>query len=157
MGGRAFFVFLYVVVLLRLLGKRQISQLNIFDLAAIMGVANAVQNGMTMGSGNLSIGIQSVLILLLSGRLVASLLVREPKIECSLIGSPTLLISDGVMVQKNMRREMVTDSQLHVALRQHGFTKPGEVRMAVLEVDGSISIVPKGDKDCAPAGSVPLS
>jgi uncharacterized membrane protein YcaP (DUF421 family) len=143
MGGRALFMFLYLVVLFRLLGKRQIGQLNIFDLAAIMGVANAVQNGMTMGSGNLSIGIQAVLILLITGRLLASFLVREPGMETRLIGSPALLISDGEIVEPHMKREMVTESQLMATLHEHGLTKIKDVRMAVLEVDGSISIVPK--------------
>jgi uncharacterized membrane protein YcaP (DUF421 family) len=143
MGGRAFFMFVYLVVLFRLLGKRQIGQLNIFDLAAIMGVANAVQNGMTMGSGNLSIGIQAVLILLITGRILAAFLVRQPGMETRLIGSPTLLISNGEIVAEHMKREMVTESQLIAALHEHGLTKPNDVRMAVLEVDGSISIVPK--------------
>src|SRR5580658_2553063 len=112
MGGRAFFMFVYLVALFRMLGKRQIGQLNIFDLAAIMGVANAVQNGMTMGSGNLSIGIQAVLILLITGRILASFLVRQPGLETRLIGSPALLISDGAVVAEHMKRELVTDSQL---------------------------------------------
>lgn len=157
MGGRAFFMFLYLVVLLRLLGKRQIGQLNIFDLAAIMGVANAVQNGMTMGSGNLSIGIQAVLILLLSGRLLAAFLVKEPHLECRLIGTPSLLISDGNVVEANMKRELITESQLTASLHEHGLTRPQEVRMAVLEVDGSISIVPKGDGPEAACDSIRLT
>ena len=147
MGGRAFFMFVYLVVLFRLLGKRQIGQLNIFDLAAIMGVANAVQNGMTMGSGNLSIGIQAVLILLITGRILAAFLVRQPGLETRLIGSPALLISDGDIVEEHMKRELVTESQLMAALHEHGLTKTNDVRMAVLEVDGSISIVP-ADRGC---------
>ena len=142
MGGRAFFMFVYLIILFRLLGKRQIGQLNIFDLAAIMGVANAVQNGMTMGSGNLSIGILAVLVLLLTGRLLASFVTREPRIENRIIGSPAILMSDGKMLKENMRRELVTEDQLLATMREHGLTKPGDVRMAVLEVDGSISIVP---------------
>lgn len=145
MGGRAFFMFVYLVVLFRLLGKRQIGQLNIFDLAAIMGVANAVQNGMTMGSGNLSVGIQAVLILLITGRLLAAFLVKQPGIENRMLGTPTLLISDGEFLEQNMRREMITESQLLATMRAHGLTRPNDVRMAVLEVDGSISIVPNED------------
>jgi uncharacterized membrane protein YcaP (DUF421 family) len=144
MAGRAFFMFAYLVVLFRLLGKRQIGQLNIFDLAAIMGVANAVQNGMTMGSGNLSVGIQAVLVLLLTGRVLSTLLVKQPGIENRMIGSPTLLISDGKLLEDNMHRELVTESQVLAALREHGLTKREDVRMAVLEVDGSISIIPRG-------------
>jgi uncharacterized membrane protein YcaP (DUF421 family) len=143
MGGRAFFMFVYLVVLFRLLGKRQIGQLNIFDLAAIMGVANAVQNGMTMGSGNLSIGIQAVLILLITGRMLAMFLVRQPGMETHLIGSPAVLVSNGEIVEEQMKRELVTESQLMAALHEHGLTKTKDVRIAVLEVDGSISIVPK--------------
>jgi len=146
MGGRVFFMFLYLVILFRLLGKRQIGQLNIFDLAAIMGVANAVQNGMTHGSGNLSTGIQGVLIMLIAGRCLAMLFVRDPNLEARFVGSPAILISNGVVSTKVMHREMVSGDQLMAALRQHGLIRYEDVRMAVLEIDGTISIVPAEKK-----------
>jgi len=143
MAGRAFFMFLYLIVLFRLLGKRQIGQINIFDLAAIMGVANAVQNGITMGSGNLSVGINAALILLLTCRAVAALLVRFPILESRVIGSPTVLVSNGKAITANMNHEMITRDQLLAVMRSHGLQDVKDVRVAVLEVDGTISIVPR--------------
>lgn len=157
MAGKVFFMFVYLVILFRLLGKRQTGQLNIYDLAAIMGVSNAVQNGMTLGSGNLSVGIVAVLVLLICGRVVTALIVRAPKLQQRLIGSPTLLISDGQMLEDNMRREQVTADEVLAALHEHGLQDPKEARMAVLEIDGSISIVPRGDGKQPPCEEVRLT
>lgn len=142
MAGRATFMFLYLVVLLRLLGKRQLGQLNIFDLAAIMGVANAVQNGITMGSGNLSVGIDAALILLLICRISAAIVARSPLLEAKISGTPTILVRDGQMIEQSMRRELISQEILEAVLRQHGLMKAEQVKLAVLEVDGAISIIP---------------
>jgi len=142
MAGRAFFMFVYLIMLLRALGKRQLGQLNLFDLAAIMGVANAVQNGITMGSGNLSVGIEAALVLLITCRVAAAIMIRAPKLHDTLLGTPTILINSGKVQEASMRKELVSHEVLNAAMRQHGLVRADQVRLAVLEVDGSISIVP---------------
>jgi uncharacterized membrane protein YcaP (DUF421 family) len=128
---------------LRLLGKRQIGQMNIYDLAMVMALANAVQNAMTNGSGNLMVGIVSSGTLLLLGTLLTLIFVRLPKLEDRLVGTPTLLINDGQLLHDRMRRECITEAQLMQVMRAHGLMDPHEVMIAMLEVDGTISIVPK--------------
>lgn len=128
---------------LRLLGKRQIGQMNIYDLAMVMALANAVQNAMTNGSGNLAVGIVSASTLLLLGALLTVIFVRLPKLEDHLVGTPTLLVNDGQILQDHMRRECVTEAELLQVLREHGLTDVREIMIAMLEVDGTISIVPK--------------
>ena len=142
-AARTFLVLLFIVVGLRLLGKRQIGQMNIYDLALVMAIANAVQNAMTHGNGNLSVGIVSSGTLLLVGWALTFVFVRLPKLEERVIGTPTLLVNEGHILEDHMRREQVTHEILMSVMRQHGITDIKQVLMAVLEVDGSISIVPQ--------------
>jgi len=98
---------------------------------------------MTHGSGNLSVGVVSAGTLMLLGLAITRLFVRLPKLEERVVGSPTLLIHDGEYIPEHMRRERITPDMVMMVLRQHGLTDPREVLMAVLEVDGSISILPR--------------
>src|SRR5215472_6772889 len=80
---------------LRLIGKRQIGQMNIYDLALIMALANAVQNAMTGGKGDLSVGLVSAGTLLVIGWILSMLFLRLPKLEERVIGTTTVLIHEG--------------------------------------------------------------
>jgi len=128
---------------LRLLGKRHVSPMNVCDLAFIMALANAVQNAMTNGKGDLSVGVASAGTLLFLGWLATRLFLRMPSLEARIIGTPTVLIHDGHIEKRNMRREHVTMRELMQAIRSHDLTDSCEVHLAVLEVDGNINIVPK--------------
>ncbi|HTQ08536.1 MAG TPA: YetF domain-containing protein [Fimbriimonadaceae bacterium] len=136
-------VLIVLFLAFRLLGKRQVGQLNIYDLAMIMALANAVQNAMTAGKGDLRVGITSAATLLLVGAALTKLLVRSKRTERLLIGMPTVIVNRGKVLKHRMRRERVTKEELLAAIRQHGLQSPTQVKMAVLEVDGSLSVVPK--------------
>ncbi len=136
-------VLLVLVIAFRLLGKRQTGQINIYDLAMIMALANAVQNSMTGGLGDLRIGIFCSAALLLIGWVVSRLFLKNEKAERLVLGVPTVLINRGLVLEARMRRERVTREELLATIRQHGLQKPSQVQLAVLEIDGSISIVPK--------------
>ena len=145
-SARTAIVMLFLIMGIRLFGKRQIGQVNIYDLALIMALANAVQNAMTGGKGHLSVGIVSAGTLIVIGYLFTRLFLRVPKLETHICGSPTILLSEGKLLPDRLHRECVTESQLQMVMRQHSLTKYSEVELAVLEVDGSISIVPRPDK-----------
>jgi uncharacterized membrane protein YcaP (DUF421 family) len=68
---------------------------------------------------------------------------REPGARRALLGEPRVLVSDGTVLEQSLAHEEVTEDELSAAIREHGFEGPGDVRLAVLEVDGTISIVPK--------------
>ena len=140
---RTVLVVVVLIVGLRLSGKRELGQMNIYDLALIMALANAVQNAMTGGNGNLSVGFVSAGALIVVGKLLSKLFVRSSRWEARIVGTPALVVYEGKMVEANLRREHITKEQVMMALRQHGLTDPDEVEMAVLEVDGSLSVVPK--------------
>jgi uncharacterized membrane protein YcaP (DUF421 family) len=79
-----------------------------------------------------------------SAWLLSLVLRRRPGLEKRLVGEPTLLVRDGTVLTNRLRRARVTSDELDEACRQHGITGPGDAALAVLEVDGSISVVPQG-------------
>ena len=157
LAARTAIIFIVMVVGLRLLGKRQIGQMNLYDLATIMALSNAVQNSMTSGTGNLTTGIVCAGTLLVLGRIATIAFVREPRLESSLCGTPSVVINDGKLVEDHMRREGITEDELIAALRQHGLSSPTQARMAVLEIDGTLSVVPfePGQSPTPPSGPSP--
>jgi uncharacterized membrane protein YcaP (DUF421 family) len=132
-----------LIIGFRLFGKREATQLNVYDLAMLMALANAVQNAMTAGLGNLPIGLTASTTVVVGAWAVSRLLVRQPALEARVVGTPTVLVHKGKLIPQALRRQNVTRAELEEALRQHGLQTPSDAALAVLEVDGSISIVPK--------------
>ena len=146
-GVRAALMMAFLFVGFRLLGKRMAAQMNIYDLAMIMAVSNAVQNAMTGGRGELQVGLYTSTSVILLAYFVTRLFAKVPKLEERVIGKPTLIINNGVLLSDRLRREHLTEDEVMEALRQHGLTSPSEAKLAVFEVDGSISVVPKESGD----------
>jgi len=141
--GKTAVVVLYLFLGYRLLGKRQVAQFNLYDLAAIIAIANAVQNAMTRGKGDLVIGLVCSGTLILIGWVFTRFMVKLPATQNLVFGTPTIILSDGKVLEDRMHRECVTPEELETAMRQYGLCEPSEVALAVLEIDGAISIVPK--------------
>jgi uncharacterized membrane protein YcaP (DUF421 family) len=138
-------VMVLLVVGFRVLGKREAAQLNLYDLAMLMALANAVQNAMTGGLGNLPVGLATSSTLLVGAWAFTRLVVRRPKLEARFVGTPVLLVHDGRVLPRQLRRNLVSPEELSEACRQHGILSPEQCAAAVLEVDGSISIVAGAD------------
>jgi uncharacterized membrane protein YcaP (DUF421 family) len=139
---RTAIVFVLLVVAVRGTGKRQTGEMNVHDLLLVLVLANAVQNAMTMGNGHLTVALVSSGTLLLLGWLLAVLLRRHPAWQPVLLGTPTILVERGRLIRQNMKREGVTETDLLGAVRQQGLLDLGGVKLAVLEIDGSISVIP---------------
>ena len=143
LAAKTAIVMLFLFIAFRLLGKRNVGQMNLYDLAMIMALANAVKNAMTAGKGNLAVGIVSSGTLLAIGWAASRFFIRSPKTESLLLGSPAVLLTDGKILKDRLVAERISKDELMTAMRMHGITDPKKVALAVLEVDGSISIVPK--------------
>ena len=137
---------MYLVVFggLRLLGKRELGQMTVFDLVVILLLANAVQNAMVGPDSSLQGGLLAAAVLLAVNYLLGYLRLRSGWWRRLIEGTPTVLIMDGRYIQAHMSREDVGREDVEEALREHGLKSAADVAIAVLEVDGSISIVPKG-------------
>lgn len=145
-AARTAIVLIAALLGFRVRGKRELGDLNLIDVVMVLLLANAVQNAMTYSKGELSIGIVSAGTLIVVGRAVHLAVVRSRRIERSMAGEPALIVSDGRLIQENMRREQVTEDELMSALREHGLDEPGKAQLVVLETDGTLSVVPRSEQ-----------
>lgn len=136
-------IYVFVLVGLRLLGTRELGQMSTYDLVLVVVIANAVQNALVGGDTTLVGGLVSALTLLLVNRAFTWLLDHFPALEHHMVGEPVVLVSDGLPCWDRMHREGVTRAELMAGLREHGVASLDDIRLAVLEVDGTISVVPK--------------
>lgn len=142
-AGKTTVIYFFLIAGLRLLGKRELGQMNIYDLILIIVLANSVQNAMVGDDTTLLGGLVAAIVLLFWNRVFAALLDRSAKIEKYMVGEPVLILNDGELITQRMHREGVTREQVLAALREHGLTSCDQAHMCVLEVDGTISVVPK--------------
>jgi uncharacterized membrane protein YcaP (DUF421 family) len=138
---------IYALVLLgvRLSGKREVGQMTPFDLTLLLLLSNAVQNAMTGPDTSLAGGAVAAGTLLVMNYLVADVAGANRRFRKLVEGQPSLLVHDGKIIEAHMAREHVTVDELHRALREHGIGGVQDVALAVLEVDGSISVLKYDD------------
>lgn len=142
-AGKTAVIYIFVIVGLRLLGTRELGQLNIHDFVLIVVISNAVQNALVGGDSTLVGGLVSALTLLILNRLSTELLDHFPSLAREMVGEPVVLVSDGQPRWESMRKEGVTREELMAGLREHGVASLDHIRLAILEVDGTISVVAK--------------
>ena len=138
---------IYLVVLLgvRLSGKREVGQMTPFDLTLLLLISNAVQNAMVGPDNSLLGGILAAVTLLGMNYFVAELSGANRRFRKLVQGSPSLLIHNGELIPMHLAREHVSMDEIDRALREHGVASVRDVSLAVLEVDGSISILKYDD------------
>lgn len=138
---RTAIIYVFVLVGIRLSGKREVGQMTAFDLVLLLLIANAVQNAMTGPDTSVTGGLVAAAALLVSNFVVTRLVWRYKKIRNLVEGTPSLLIHSGKILKENLSKEQVTVEELNQALREHGIANVSEVSQAVLEIDGSISVI----------------
>jgi uncharacterized membrane protein YcaP (DUF421 family) len=141
-AARSAIVYLAVFAGLRIAGKRELGQMTVFDLVVILLIANAVQNAMVGPDFSVQGGILAAFVLIVLNRAVALLRLQGGTWGRLIEGTPTVLVEDGELIEPHVRREGLERSELEMVVREHGVDSIGDVKLAVLETDGSISIVP---------------
>lgn len=138
-------VVIYAVLLLglRLFGKREVGQFTLFDLVLVLLVANAVQPAITGPDTSLAGGLVITATLFVVNFIVARLRSASPWFRRITVGEPTIVVREGRYIKEAMQREGLNEDECMMALREHGFADVAEVGLAVLETDGTISVVPK--------------
>lgn len=140
---RSLIIVVFLIAAFRLLGKREMATLNVYDLAMLMAVSNAVQNAMTGGRGNLAVGLATSSTVILAAWIVTRVLIRDPVLERRIIGSPTLLVHNGVLLEERCRSNRISQGEVEAACRERGVGDFSEVRSLVLEVDGTMTVIPR--------------
>jgi len=133
--------YLFIIVAIRLFGKKELAQLSIIDLVFILLISNAVQNAMVGSDSSLAGGLVAASSLFIVNYLFKYLLYKFPGLGNVVQGVELLLIYKGQINLPNIAKARITREELLEAVREHGVSEIREVDMAVLEIDGNISII----------------
>jgi uncharacterized membrane protein YcaP (DUF421 family) len=139
---RAIIVYVFLIVILRITGKRQVGQLAPFDLVLLLVLSNAVQNAMNGGDNSLTGGLISATTLVALNWFVGCATFRSKRLEQLIEGRPLILIHNGQVDYDALNSVKMTVHELKAALRAEGIAAESEVRFAVVENNGHVSVVP---------------
>ena len=134
---RPMIVYLSLVVFLRIFGKRELAQLNPFDLVVLLSLSNTVQNAMIGDDNSVSGGIIGALSLLVINWLLTRVLFRTPRLNAALEGDETVLVRHGVVDWAAAKKEALTELELRSVLHRQGYESFEEVEKLVLEPNGN--------------------
>ncbi len=140
---RPVFVYTFLVISLRLSGKRELVQLNPFDLVVLLTLSNTVQNAIIGDDNSVSGGIIGATSLLVVNYLVVRFLYDHRKLDQFVEGRPDILMRGGQIIKRNLKNELITQEQLAAAARKQGFASLSEVEECVLEPGGTLCFVGK--------------
>ncbi len=141
---RPVIVYLCLIVFLRLFGKRELAQLNPFDLVVLLSLSNTVQNAMIGDDNSVTGGIVGAFSLLAINWALMWVLYRKPRLTAALEGEASTLIEGGVVNQEELRRQGLSDEELISILNKNGFNDPADVEICKLEPNGTFYV--KGKK-----------
>src|SRR5215468_2867360 len=137
---RPILVYFFLVVALRVFGKRELAQLNPFDLVVLLSLSNTVQNAIIGNDNSLTGGLIGALGLLAMNYLVVRYLFRHRRLDQLFEGKPTTLIEHGKILKPALAKELLTRAELMTVLHRQGFDSLNEVERCVLEPGGTFHI-----------------
>ncbi len=143
---RSVSVYLFMVIALRIFGKKELSQLNTADVILILLISNSVQNAMVGSNSSLWGGIIAALALFIINFIFKKVMSNSKFIKNLVQDKPEILIHDGKIDFKTLSRLDISSDELQEAMREHGVEHYKDVKLAMFEIDGNISII-SGDTD----------
>ena len=142
---RSVSVYLFMVIALRVFGKKELSQLNTADIILILLISNSVQNAMVGSNSSLQGGLVAALVLFVLNFILKKIMYNSKTITDLVQDKPEILIHDGTIDFKALAKLQITSQELEEAIREHGVETYKEVKLAMMEIDGNISVI-SGDK-----------
>ncbi len=149
---RAALVYLFILIALRVFGKRQVGQMTQTDLIVLLVLSNILQNAMIGADNSLLGGFAGAATILIINYGVSWFSLRSNKFERWVEGTPTPVVFNGAVIEKNLKREMLTHKDLLSGLRRQGIFEISEVKLAVIEENGALSVLKRENH---PAGDPP--
>ncbi len=145
----------FLLLAFRVLGRRQLGQLTNFDLVVVLVVANTLQNAMIGPDTSLTGGLVGAATVLILNALVAAAVFASGRVERFVDGDPVIIVEDGRLRRGPMRRELITEADVTASVRQAGVERLADVRLAILEPNGTISVFPRATAQSAPPRDTP--
>jgi len=139
-------VYIFIIAAIRLFGKKELAQLSVVDLVFILLISNAVQNAMVGTNTSLVGGLVAATALFITNFGFKYLLFKFPRFNRVIQGEALLIIYEGKLNEKNVRKAQLSYQEITETIREHGVASIEEVNLAVLEVDGNISVISDGYK-----------
>ena len=140
---RPVIVYAFLVISLRLAGKRELAQLNPFDLVVLLTLSNTVQNAIIGDDNSVTGGLLGAATLLGINYLVVRFLYRHQTLERLVEGDADVLVEDGQVKEERLKQELITRAELEMAARKQGLGSLDEIERAILEPGGTISFAAK--------------
>jgi uncharacterized membrane protein YcaP (DUF421 family) len=140
---RPIFVYAFLVISLRLSGKRELVQLNPFDLVVLLTLSNTVQNAIIGDDNSVSGGIIGATSLLTVNYLVVRFLYGHKRIDQLVEGNADVLIENGAVRLDRLKKELISPTQLEAAARKQGFESLNDVQKCILEPGGNLTFIGK--------------
>jgi uncharacterized membrane protein YcaP (DUF421 family) len=144
--ARTVFMYLVIIISMRLMGKRQIGQLQPFEFAIAVMISDLAVMPLSDNSKNLLHDLIPIIVLVICQVLISFLSIKGVRIREIICGKPMLLIRDGKLLEKNMKREMYTINDLTEQLRFNSIQSVGDVEYGILETNGQLSVFLKSGK-----------
>jgi len=140
---RPIIVYFVLVILLRVFGKRELAQLNPFDLVVLLSLSNTVQNAIIGDDNSVTGGVIGAVTLLVTNYLVVRFLFRHRRLDQVIEGQPSVLVRDGQLQKKELARQLMSRSELEVVVQRQGFDGLDAVNEVILEPGGAFVIQAK--------------
>jgi uncharacterized membrane protein YcaP (DUF421 family) len=137
---RPVIVYAALVVLLRVFGKRELAQLNPFDLVVLLSLSNTVQNAIIGEDNSVSGGLVGAVALLAANYVVVRFMFKHRRLDQLLEGEPTTLVENGKVCNEGLARELLTVTELQTVAHRQGFARLDDVQTCVLEPGGTFFI-----------------
>lgn len=134
-------VYLFMIIALRIFGKKELSQLNTADIILILLISNSVQNAMVGSNVSLSAGLIAALVLFMINFIYKKFISRFESMRKFMQGKPEILVHNGIVEFKTLSKLGITDEEMKESMREHGIEHYKEIKLAMLEMDGNISII----------------
>jgi uncharacterized membrane protein YcaP (DUF421 family) len=150
---RTAIVYLFLLVAIRVSGKREVGQMSVLELIVVLVISDAVQNSMVGDNTSIWGGLVAVVILLGLDFMIRELSRRSRRLRVAVEGEPRLLVRHGQVLQRALQEEGLDTDELKSAVRAHGLARIDDVDQAVLETDGTISVIARGASDGDPGSA----
>jgi len=142
-GVRAIVVYIFLLVLFRVFGRRELGELTGFDIIVLLTISNILQNSMIGNDNSVTGGMIGAAVLLAANLTLAYVVFRSRRAERLVEGSPKILIQDGMVQDRHVFSELLTEQDLMSAVHREGLESFNDVHLAIAEPNGMISIIPR--------------
>lgn len=140
---RPIVIYVFLLIALRLAGKREMAQMNAFDLVVLLMLSNTVQNAIIGADNSVTGGMIGAASLIAVNAVMVRVIYRNKGIDRLIEGEPTELVRDGEFLADNLRREIISEHEVMSAIRRQGIDSVADVKSATLETTGNICVIAK--------------